>query len=214
MHRAARHTILLVEADPALQRVIALGLQYRGLRVVEAASPDDFSGADRCSPDLVLLDIDGAVGNGAQVLTEIQSRPLLASLPIVLLAWGESIPASAVGDNTLVRYASLAKPFDARALYSVIESLLSSENASQAIQQEHIRPAYDAVAVYSPSPSPAMPAAPAASAAPMITAAGLLLAFAGLMLQIAITAVGLLIVIAALLWWTLGTKPENLSVAR
>jgi plastocyanin domain-containing protein len=48
----------------------------------------------------------------------------------------------------------------------------------------------------------------------MITAAGLLLTVVGLMLQIAITAIGLLIVIAALLWWTLGTKPENLAVAR
>ena len=41
-----------------------------------------------------------------------------------------------------------------------------------------------------------------------------MLVFIGLMLQIAITAIGLLIVIAALLWWTLGSKQEHIAVAR
>ena len=44
---------------------------------------------------------------------------------------------------------------------------------------------------------------------PLVTAAGLLLAFTGLMIQITITALGLLIVIVALLWWTLGSKSEQ-----
>ena len=42
-----------------------------------------------------------------------------------------------------------------------------------------------------------------------ITAAGVLLVFIGMMLQIAVTGVGILIVLVALLLWTLGTKPER-----
>jgi DNA-binding response OmpR family regulator len=212
MHSAARHTILLVEANPSLRRMIALGLRYRGLDVIEAASPDEIYDTSKRRPDLILLDIDGEVGNGAALLAEIQACLLLASLPIVLLTWDASMPLRTGEEYRLVQYTSLAKPFDARALHAVIESRLSPENmpGQQEQSRASIQPGRD-----DSSPNNLRASSPAApSLCPMLTAAGLMLAFIGLMLQIAITAIGLLIVIAALLWWTLGTKQENIAVAR
>ena len=48
---------------------------------------------------------------------------------------------------------------------------------------------------------------------PLMTAAGLLLAFIGLMGVLAITALGLCIVLVSLLWWTLGTGGKKQAVA-
>ncbi len=215
MHSAAqhsRHTILLVEANPSLRRMIALGLRYRGLDVIEATSPHEIYDMSKRRPDLMLLDIDGEVGNGAALLAEIQAYPLLTSLPTVLLTWDASMLLRASEENRLVQYTSLAKPFDARALHAVIEARLSPENMPGLQEQSRtsIQPGRDDSSPNNMrAPSPAAP-----SLCPMLTAAGLMLAFIGLMLQIAITAIGLLIVIAALLWWTLGTKQENIAVAR
>jgi DNA-binding response OmpR family regulator len=213
-----RRTILLVEAEPSLRRMIALGLQHRSLDVIEVASPDDLSITSKLRPDLILFDFDGEAGKGAALLAKIQADPRLASLPVVTLAWGASAfatPAGSDNQNPLERSTNLAKPFDARALYAAIESQLSPHHSPDIIEQEHIRPAY---LPGTSLPSPSSPSTPSTSAAPsfcpVITAAGLLLVFIGLLLQIVITAVGLLIVVAALLWWTLGTKPENMAVAR
>ena len=202
----SKHTILLMEADPSLRRMIALSLRHRGLHVIEAVFPDDFTAVSQRSPDLILLDIDGEVGNGAEMLAEIRTNPKLASLPTVLLSWDAPIPGNEA--NLLMQHASLAKPFDARTLHTVIEAQLLQANqlpgAEESIAQGITHTATPGT--YAPSATP--------SFCPVITAAGLLMAFIGLMLQIAVTAVGLVIVIAALLWWTLGTKPENYPVAR
>ena len=146
-------------------------------------------------------------------LAIIQADTLLASLPIVLLSWDASnvgeVQMGSAADHS--RFTSLAKPFDARALHAIIESQLLQTDQSPAIQEHSAQSAAHTIAHVSFTP-PATPSSP--SLCPMLTAAGLLLAFIGLMLQLAITAIGLLIVIAALLWWTLGTRPESIAVVR
>lgn len=212
MLRDARHsdqTILLVEADPALRRMIALGLRHRGLRVIETDSPGapSITGTSKSRPDLVLLDIDGSgsADSGEKALAEIQATAWLASLPIVLLSWDISLPTSADEEPAHTgaghsRYTSIPKPFDARALYALIETQLEQEQCAGARAITHV--------AYAPPASPATP-----SLCPILAAAGLLLAFTGLLLQLAVAAAGVLIVIVALLWWTLGTQPDSLAVA-
>jgi DNA-binding response OmpR family regulator len=198
--------------------MIALGLRYRGLDVIEASSPDDLLDLKRC-PDLILLDIDGEVGNRAVALAEVQANPILTFLPIVMLTWDTSNLSEPDEDHENAketparqsRHTTLAKPFDARSLYAVIETQLHQNYWLPAVEEQYAQSDSHVISRISYTP-PASPAAP--SLCPMLTAAGLMLAFIGLMLQLAITAVGLLIVIAALLWWTLGTKPESLVVAR
>lgn len=205
MQRAATHTILLIEADASLRRMIALGLQYRGLHVIETSSPFHLPiNADQ-PLDLVVLDIDGEAGNNHQPLAEVQSHPILSCIPIVALAWEPPTPVHARNDSPADHpdhqdLTYMAKPFDARTLHATIEQiLLTTQQAASA----HKQVAY--LTTYTPNPAP--------SIYPLLTAVGLLLAFIGLLLQIIVAAIGLVVVVVALLWWTLGTKPSNKPLA-
>ena len=209
MQRAATHTILLIEADISLRRMIALGLQYRGLQVIETSSPSHLPTLTDQSLDLVVLDIDGEAGNNHELLAEVQVHPILSSIPIVALAWETPTLVNVQRDNlsdflghqnSLDHITCLTKPFDARTLHATIEQiLLTTQEAASAHKQE----AY--LSAYSSTPTP--------SICPLITAVGLLLVFIGLLLQIIVAAIGILIVVAALLWWTLGTKTASKPLA-
>jgi DNA-binding NtrC family response regulator len=186
-------TVLLIEADKSLRRLIALGLQYRGIHVIEANSPMNLPVLETRQPGLVVLDIDGEAGSDHSLLAAAQEHPYLSSLPIVLLAWDCLVPAGVRQDRSQTQVTCLTKPFDARTLHTTIEQILAQE----------MLPA--AHATHSVIAAP--------SIWPLITAVGLLLAFIGLMTQIAVSGVGLLIVMIALLWWTLGTKSEREQLA-
>lgn len=185
------NTVLLIEADKSLRRLIALGLQYRGIHVIEANSPMNLPVLETQQPGLVVLDIDGEAGSDHSLLAGAQEHPYLSSLPIVLLTWDCLVPAGVRQDRSQTQVTCLTKPFDARTLHTTIEQIL-------AVNQEML-PAAHATRSVTAAPS----------IWPLITAVGLLLAFIGLMTQIAISGVGLLIVMIALLWWTLGTKSER-----
>ncbi len=161
MLSATKQTVFLIEADASLRRLIALGLQYRGMHVIEVNSPTSLPTIDAQQPSLLVLDVDGRGSSDWSLVT------------------------------------CLTKPFDARTLQSTIEQLLtvSTAQAAAITSKEEILLAAQTVS-------------PAPSIWPLITAAGLLLAFIGLMVHITLTVLGILIVLAALLWWTLGTKTE------
>ncbi len=198
MQRATRHSVLLVEANPSLRRMITLGLQHRGLHVIEADAPASFPVPPTILPDLIVLDIDGEMANGQTLLAQAEAHPALSTLPIVALTWEGDFPlAMREGDmrGSAPARMYLTKPFDARALHGAIEQLLLDvEESRVARKQENYlaeRRATTAPSIW-----------------PLVTAIGLLLAMIGLMLQITVTAIGLLIVMTALLCWTLGPKPE------
>src|SRR5260370_30946668 len=193
-------TVLLIEADRSLRRLIALGLQSRGIHVIEASSPMNLPVLD-AQPGLVVLDIDGEVGSDHTLLTVTQAHPYLSSLPMVILAWDCLVPAGSHQDTFQTQVSCLTKPFDARTLHATIERILAATSATS--QKQEVAPV--AYTTHSVIPAP--------SIWPLITAVGLLLAFIGLMTQIAISGVGLLVVIVALLWWTLGTKTEHEQLA-
>src|SRR5579884_3762921 len=87
MQRAFQHTVLLIEQDKFLRRMIALGLQGQGMRVIEASSLSNAHGLEKQHPEVVILDIDGEAGSDSTLLTQVQAHPLLARIPLVLLAW-------------------------------------------------------------------------------------------------------------------------------
>ena len=198
MQQATRHSVLIIEANPSLRRMIALGLQYRGLRVIEAASLASFPESPAIVPDLMVIDIDGEAGNGQMLLAQVAAHPALAALPVVALAWEDHCAAEMCAGDTshsVSSRACLTKPFDARALHTAIDQLLLDSKGTRAAQGQA-----NYLATRRTAATP--------SIWPLVTAAGLLLAVIGLMLQIAVAAAGLLIVMMALLCWTLGTKRE------
>ncbi len=199
MSHESRHTVLLIEEDASLRRLMALGLQYRDMRVIEAPSPDRLPLIEGQQPDLLVLDVEGGVNSHWSLLASVQSHPYLSTLPMVVLAWEDLLSEHVPHSTMQFPVTCLTKPFDARALHASIEQLLIESAPQEAPSAQEI-PAI--VAVASPTPS----------IWPLITAAGLLLAFIGLLGPIAITAVGFLVFMAALLLWTLGTKPEQTSI--
>lgn len=189
-------TVLLIEADASLRRLIALGLQQRGLDVVEASSFERVSSSDMERLDLLLIDVDGRTQSDHAALQAAQMHPILAALPLIVLAWEDGSRSQTTALSTTT-YTCLAKPFDARILHTTIDKLLSVRAAVQAEQEAHLEEVL--LASYKVQAAP--------SVWPIVTAAGLLLIFVGLLFQLTILLLGILIVIAALLQWTLGTKP-------
>ena len=203
MQRTTRHSILLVEANPSLRRMITLGLQQRGLHTIEATAPASFPISPSIVPDLIVLDIDGETTNGQTLLAQAQAHPALSTLPLVALTWEDRFPPTPCEDDVsgnIPTCVYLTKPFDARALHRAIEQLLLDVEESRVIRKQETYLAARRTNI-------------APSIWPLVTAIGLLLAMIGLMLQLTITAIGLLVVMTALLCWTLGPKREAEPVA-
>lgn len=189
MPHDTRYTVLLVESDESLRRLITVGLHQRGIRVIAASTLTDLAERPIVNPNLLVLDLDSGQGHDTSLLPTISQHPYLSTLPMIVLAWEPPACTSV----TLPLCDCLAKPFDARTLYTMVENLLvtSAANAKAQTQQAVI------------------PAMPMASLCPLLTAAGLLLTVIGLMLQIFVAGAGLLLIFIALLWWTLGKRQEH-----
>jgi CheY-like chemotaxis protein len=189
MPHDTRYTVLLIEPDESLRRLITLGLHQRGMRVIEASSLTALAKQPITDPDLLVLDLDNGSRDDATLLSAISQHPYLSTLPTVVLAWEPPASVSA----TLPLRDCLAKPFDARTLHATIENLLVTSTVNAQV------PTQQAVTASKSS----------ASFCPLLAAAGLLLTVIGLMLQMLVAGAGLLIMLIALLWWTLGKRPEH-----
>src|SRR5579859_343753 len=209
-------TVLLIEADPSLRRLIMLGLSHSGARVIEASSVQEISDLDAQTLDLLIVDVDQGVKSDWLQLSTLREQTQFATLPIVALSWESpaedktSLPTTlfsslpflssrrgsasclSVGDLTY-----LSKPFDARALHATIAKLLTERAAQKAAQLALVEA--QVLASYEQRAAP--------SIWPMITAVGLLLIVTGLLLQFIVAIVGVVLVLISLLLWTLGTKP-------
>jgi CheY-like chemotaxis protein len=196
MLQERKHTVLLIEADKSLRRLITLGLQYRGMHVIEASSPTKIPALPSQLPDVVVLDIDGEVGSNYTLLSTFQSNPYFSAIPLVVLTWDCLLTGGNHHDGSQTSIMCLAKPFDARTLHTTIEQIQDTRKESNSASRQELQ-----LAKHSVTPSP--------SICPFITAAGLVLSLIGLMTQITISVLGLLVILIALLWWTLGTKTEH-----
>ena len=207
MEQAQSLTILLVEADYSLRRIIALGLRYRGLQVIEMSSPDMISSLDSGQVDLLVLDIDQDMQHNWSFLNSIGLNPALSAVPAVVLTWDGQpaiAPVTPPAVVTVLTHATcLAKPFDARILHTTIEQLLTARVLAEARAEAEQEAAL--LASYKRQTAP--------SIWPIITAAGLLITFAGILLQFFVAALGLLIVITSLLLWSLGPTSATGSIA-
>ncbi len=202
MTHGTKPTVLLIEADRSLRRLIALGLQHRGMQIIEADSPTQLNIPEGQSPALLVLDIDSDANSDWSLLNALDELPELSTIPIVVLTWEVLVPAGMPEDFVEERVTSLSKPFDARTLHATVEQLLVTYTAHRTEPTCEVQEAY--------TPGRAVSATP--SIWPLLTAAGLLLAFIGLMGQLSLIIIGLCIVLVSLLWWTLGTKPERAAL--
>jgi DNA-binding response OmpR family regulator len=209
-HNQTERQVLVIEPDAALRRVMTLGLRQRGLHVVEASSLGDAWELAQDPPSLIVLDVGVGANSEWMLLRTLRAHRMLGAAPAVLLAWECPSDAALLGDGAS-RYLCLSKPFDARALYNAVETLLAAQAAPAAAGATHNRATVPAVTVATAArvaPQDPVPAAfestpgAAPSIWPLVAAGGLTLAVVGLLINVAFVLVGAAILFVAILWWT------------
>jgi CheY-like chemotaxis protein len=212
-------TVLLIEADPSLRRLIMFGLCHSGTHVIGASSIQELPALDAQAFDLLIVDVDQGVNSNWSLLSRLREQTHLAALPIVALSWESpaedtvSLPTSLFSSlpfrssrrgRVSLPYPGacphllclpvgnltyLPKPFDARVLHNTIAKLLAERAAQKAAQLALVEA--QVLASYEQRAAP--------SIWPMVAAAGMLLIMTGLLLQFLIALVGVVLVLISLL---------------
>jgi CheY-like chemotaxis protein len=115
----AGKTILLIEDDAAVRRVMTTALQREGYRVIAAANGREVTDRvqEGVTPDLILLDMMLPAEDGWRLLERRQREPALAKAPVVIVTGLVGTPewAAEIG---AVGY--LQKPFDPNTLLAEV----------------------------------------------------------------------------------------------
>jgi type II secretory ATPase GspE/PulE/Tfp pilus assembly ATPase PilB-like protein/CheY-like chemotaxis protein len=122
-------SVLLVEDEDQLRRVMKDLLQRDGYRVAEARDGiQALDEVDRFAPDLIILDLNLPGIDGYSVLAQLRSRPATREIPVmVLTAKGDEdneVRVFELGASDFV-----TKPFRARSLTARIEAVLGRRRA-------------------------------------------------------------------------------------
>jgi type II secretory ATPase GspE/PulE/Tfp pilus assembly ATPase PilB-like protein/CheY-like chemotaxis protein len=122
-------SVLLVEDEDQLRRVMKDLLQREGYRVAEARDGiQALDEVDRFAPDVIILDLNLPGIDGYSVLAQLRSRPSTRDIPImVLTAKGDEdneVRVFELGADDFV-----TKPFRARSLTARIEAVLGRRRA-------------------------------------------------------------------------------------
>ena len=122
-------SVLLVEDEDQLRRVMKDLLQREGYRVAEARDGiQALDEVDRFAPELIILDLNLPGIDGYSVLAQLRSRPATRNIPVmVLTAKGDEdneVRVFELGADDFV-----TKPFRARSLTARIEAVLGRRRA-------------------------------------------------------------------------------------
>jgi DNA-binding response OmpR family regulator len=147
-----RQTVLLVEDDPDLRKLVKMYLERMGLLVVEAA--DGRSALRRLTevvPDLACLDLVLPEYSGYEVCEFTRRSPAMHDIPILVMS-GRALPGDRAHAVEMGASAYLIKPFTRAEFTNQVDLLLRGSAARRISSQIGVRP---------PSPRPRVPAAPA-----------------------------------------------------
>ena len=128
-----RRTVLVVEDDAPLRRMISLFLRAAGYRVCAAEDgPTGLALARDERPDLVLLDLMMPGLDGWEVLRRIKGDALTAAIPVLVLTASADLPFT---EQALLLGATsfLTKPIDSRVLVEHVDAVVGQT----AGQEEH-----------------------------------------------------------------------------
>ncbi|MEE9205488.1 MAG: ATPase, T2SS/T4P/T4SS family, partial [Acidimicrobiia bacterium] len=119
-----RISVLLVDDEDQLRRVMKDLLERDGYAVVEAADGvEALAQVDRHAPDIIVLDLNLPELDGFGVLTNLKSRPGTSDIPVVVLtARGDEDNEVRVFEHGADDF--LSKPFRARSLSARLKAVL------------------------------------------------------------------------------------------
>jgi DNA-binding response OmpR family regulator len=145
--------ILVVEDEQDIAALIKHALERSGDAQVDIAASGDTAlrAVSDCAPDLVILDINLPVVNGAEVCRMIRARPESASLPIIILT-ARTSEADRVAGLDLGADDYVTKPFSLRELSARVRAVLRRRTGvppapASIYQGRHLRADFDAVAI-------------------------------------------------------------------
>ena len=123
-----RRTILMIDDEANLRRVVARRLEQQGYRALSAASGEEgLQIAETELPDLILLDIMMPKMKGRDVCAKLKANPKTAEIPVLFLtALGLADHVKAGMDVGGEDY--IVKPFDAPKLMERIAVCLARHN--------------------------------------------------------------------------------------
>jgi CheY-like chemotaxis protein len=119
-------TILTIEDQPDIRRLIRMTLEFKGYKVLEAAEgAEGLALARSAVPDLILLDVMMPGIDGLTVSKTLAADPVLRRIPVVMLsALGQSTDIEAGLATGVKDY--LVKPFSPWALLERVDVLIAA----------------------------------------------------------------------------------------
>jgi CheY-like chemotaxis protein len=119
------HTVLTIEDQPDIRRLIRMTLEFKGFKVLEASNGEDgLALAQSARPDLVLLDVLMPGIGGLSAAQRLRADPALRHIPIVMLsALGSASDIDAGLETGASAY--LTKPFSPVALLQLVGRLIA-----------------------------------------------------------------------------------------
>jgi DNA-binding response OmpR family regulator len=117
-------TILVVDDDPVIQKLLTVNFEMEGYRVVTAGDGED--GLQRIAdirPDIVLLDVMMPRMDGVEVVRRLKSDESTSAIPVILLsAKAQANDISGGLDAGADDY--ITKPFDPLELLDKVAALI------------------------------------------------------------------------------------------
>jgi two-component system phosphate regulon response regulator PhoB len=129
-----KRTVLSIEDQADIRRLIRMTLEFKGLDVLEASDGEEgIRLARQHVPDLILLDVMMPGMDGLTASRILGDDPLVAHIPIIILsALGRTSDIDA-GLETGVR-AYLVKPFSPWELLALVDQLTLTQPAATPAQ--------------------------------------------------------------------------------
>ncbi len=123
------HTVLTIEDQPDIRRLIRMTLEFKGFEVLEASTGEaGLASAQSSRPDLVLLDVLMPGIGGLSAAERLRGDPALRHIPIVMLsALGSASDIDAGLETGASAY--LTKPFSPVALLDLVARLIAETPA-------------------------------------------------------------------------------------
>lgn len=123
-------TVLVVDDQPHIVRLIQVNLEKEGFRVATAG--DGLDGIEKVrslKPDLVILDVIMPRKDGFDVLRDMKADPILEPIPVIMLTV-KTHNADIVEGLKEGAELYLPKPFHPKELVALVKRVLDDEGAA------------------------------------------------------------------------------------
>lgn len=119
-------TVLVVDDDPVIQRLLSVNFEMEGYGVLVAGSGvDGVAQARSAHPDIVVLDVMMPGMDGLEVASTLKADPATAGIPVLLLSAKAQEVDIRAGDATGAE-AYVTKPFDPLELLELVARLIEA----------------------------------------------------------------------------------------